>query len=222
MFLKEELAVTIMMDTRTTKAVEFRGKCKINQHDPILTKEQSIGSKIVKAFPSEKPFALNEKIDFYFQRHKLAIEVDELGHLDRNEEDEIKRQKKLEEHLKCTFFRINPDKVNFVIFLELGKIESYISESNKKITEESTKNSLIDDLSKRLLELTYEKHNSIKLKCVKLIVKKNTTNNIKMSDKKHVKKKISYCLKCKKQTRNKDNHKALMLVKLVMLEHQFL
>ena len=90
MFLKEELAVTIMMDTRTTKAVEFRAKFKINQHDPVLTKEQSIGSKIVKAFPKEKIkeqfFVLNEKIDFYFPRYKLAIEIDELGHLDRNGE----------------------------------------------------------------------------------------------------------------------------------------
>ena len=77
----------------------------------------------------------------------------ELGHLDRNEEDETRRQKKLEEHLKCTFFKINPDKENFDIFLELGKIESYISESNKKLTKESSKKSLIVDLSKRLLEL---------------------------------------------------------------------
>ena len=80
MFLKKELAATIMKDTRTTKAVEFRAKFKINQHDPVLTKEQSIGSKIVKAFPKEKIkeqfFVLNEKIDFYFPRHKLAIEVD--------------------------------------------------------------------------------------------------------------------------------------------------
>ena len=145
------------MDTRTTKAVEFRAKFKINQHDLILTKEQSIGSKIVKAFPNEEIkedfFVLNEKIDFYFPRHKLALEVDELGHLDRNEEDEMRRQKKLEEHLKCTFLKINPDKENFDIFLELGKIESYISESNKKLTKESSKKSLIVDLSKRLLEL---------------------------------------------------------------------
>ena len=93
----------------------------MNQHDPILTMEQSIGSKIVKTFPNEKTieqfFVFNEKIDFYFLRHKLAIEVDELRHLDRNEEDEMKRQKKkLEEHLKCTFFRINPDK-NILIYL---------------------------------------------------------------------------------------------------------
>ena len=68
------------MDTRTTKAVEFRAKFKINQHDPIVTKKQLIGSKIVKAFLNEKIqeqfFVLNEKIDFYFPRHKLAIEVD--------------------------------------------------------------------------------------------------------------------------------------------------
>ena len=36
----------------------------------------------------------------------------------------------------------------------------------------STKKSLIDNLSKRLLELEFEKHNSIKLKCLKWIVKK--------------------------------------------------
>ena len=51
MFLKE-LAVTIMMHTITIKAVEFRAKFTINQHDP--TKEQSIGSKIVETYPNEK------------------------------------------------------------------------------------------------------------------------------------------------------------------------
>ena len=83
-----------------------------------------------------------------------------------------KDKKKLEEHLKYTFFRINPDKENFDIFVELGKIESYVSESNKKLIKESTKTSLIDDLSKRLLELKFEKHESIKSKCFKWITKK--------------------------------------------------
>ena len=95
MFLKE-LAVTIMMHTITIKAVEFRAKFTINQHDP--TKEQSIGSKVVETYPNEKKkeqlFVLNEKTDFYFPRHKLAIEVFELDNLDRNKEHEIKRQKK--------------------------------------------------------------------------------------------------------------------------------
>ena len=33
------------------------------------------------------------------------------------------------------------------MFLEPGKIENYFSVSDKKLTEESTKKSLIDDLS---------------------------------------------------------------------------
>ena len=36
-----------------------------------------------------------------------------------------------------------------------------------------------------------------------------------MSDEKYVKKEISYCLKCRKQSRNKDIPKALMLVNLI-------
>ena len=78
MFLKEELAITIMMDTRTTKAVEFRASFKINEHNIILTKKQSIGSKIVKAWPNENIieqfFVLNEKtFCFYLPRHKLVV-----------------------------------------------------------------------------------------------------------------------------------------------------
>ena len=54
MFLKEEIATTIMMDTRTTKAFEFRAKFKIDQRDLILTKEQSIGSKKSKSISKRK------------------------------------------------------------------------------------------------------------------------------------------------------------------------
>ena len=60
----------------------------------LISTTQSIASKIVKAFPNgnikTKFFVLNGKTDFYFPRHKLAIEVDELGYLDKNEEDDIK------------------------------------------------------------------------------------------------------------------------------------
>ena len=62
------------------------------------------------------------------------------------------------------FIRINPDEENFNIFKEINKIHRHIKKSTKK--------SLIDDLSKRLLELKFEKHNSIKSKCLKWIVKK--------------------------------------------------
>ena len=51
--------------------------------------------------------------------------------------------------LSAQFLELTLIKKTFVMFLEFGKIESYISESNKKLNEESTKNSLINDLSKR-------------------------------------------------------------------------
>ena len=43
----------------------------------------------------EQFFVLNQRIDIYLPRHKLVIEVDEIGQLDRDEEAEMKRQKKI-------------------------------------------------------------------------------------------------------------------------------
>ena len=49
--------------------------------------------------------------------------------------------------------RINPDCKKFNISFEIGKIYNHINELNKKLTEELTKKSLTDNLSRRLLEL---------------------------------------------------------------------
>ena len=62
------------------------------------------------------------------------------------------------------FIRINPDEKNFNIFKEINKIHRHIKKSTKK--------SLIDDLSKRLLELEFKSNHSIKSKCLKWVVKK--------------------------------------------------
>ena len=51
-----------------------------------------------------------------FLKHKLAIEVDDKGHRDRDLEAEIERQKALEKELDCKFIRINPARENFSIF----------------------------------------------------------------------------------------------------------
>ena len=52
-----------MIETRTTAAVKFSAKLGINQHDPLVTKKQSTGSKIMKVFSDEEIieqyFALN-------------------------------------------------------------------------------------------------------------------------------------------------------------------
>ena len=101
------------------------------------------------------------RINPYFHKYKLAIEVDQLGHADRNLNNKIKRKEALERELNCVFIRINPDEKDFNIFKEVNKI-------NRRI-QKSTKKSLIDDLSKRLLELKFKQHDAIK--CLKWIVK---------------------------------------------------
>ena len=70
-----------------------------------------------------------------------------------------------------TIIRTNPDAANFDMNWLINQIYMQIIESTKKQTKVSTKKSLIDDLSKRLLELEFKQHNPIKSKCLKWIVK---------------------------------------------------
>ena len=79
----------------------------------INTKEQTVLKSIKDAFErgdmQTQYSILGYRIDIYFPKHKLAIEVDELGHADKNLSNEIERQKALEKELDCVFIRINPD-----------------------------------------------------------------------------------------------------------------
>ena len=103
------------------------------------------------------------RIDVYFHKYNLAIEVDELGHNDRNITYEIQRQQALERELNCVFIRINPDAVDFNIFKEINKIHRHII---------SSKEFLIDKISKKMRELEFVHNHSIKSRCLKWIVRK--------------------------------------------------
>ena len=135
----------------------------------INTKEQTVLKSLKDAFEGEdmqiQSSVLGYRIDLYFHKYKLAIEVDELGHADRNLSNEIERQKVLEKELDCVFI---PELIlmekNFNLFKEINKILRYIKKSTKK--------SLMDDLSKRLLELEIKSNHSIESKCLKWIAKK--------------------------------------------------
>ena len=171
-FLRSDLALKVIMDCRTDESCNLKRNLGFKLHDVINTKEQTVLESMKNAFEGEdmqsQYSVLGYRIDLYFYKHKLAIEVDELGHADRNLSNELKRQKALEKELGSVFIRINPNEKNFNIFKEINKIRRHIKKSTKK--------SLIDDLSKRLLELEFKKHNSIKSKCLKWIVKKILPN----------------------------------------------
>ena len=64
-----------------------------------------------------------------------------------------------------TIIRTNPDAADFGIYRLINQIYKHIAESIKKQTKVSSKKSLIDDLSKRLLDLEFKSNYSIKLKC---------------------------------------------------------
>ena len=83
----------------------------------INTKEQSVIKSIKDAFEGEdmqtQYSVLSYKIDLYFHKYKLAIEADELGHADRNINNEIEGQRALERETNCVLIRINPDERGF-------------------------------------------------------------------------------------------------------------
>ena len=166
--LRSDLSLKIIMYCRTDKSCNLKRNLGFRLHDVINTKEQTVLESIKNAFEGQNMqteySVLAYRIDLYFHVYKLAIEVDELGHSNRNLSNEIERQKAIEQKLNCIFIRINPDEKNFNIFEEINKIHRHIKKSTKKL--------LIDDLAKRLLGLEFKSNHSIKSKCLKWIVKK--------------------------------------------------
>ena len=118
------------MDCGTDESCNLKRKLRFTLHDVINTKEQTVINSIKDALEGENMqtqyTVLGYRIDLYFQKYKIVIDVDELGHYDRNIDYEIQRQEPLERELNCVFFRINPDAVDFKIFKEINKIHRHI------------------------------------------------------------------------------------------------
>ena len=91
------------MDCRTDKWCSLKRSIGFKLHDVISTKEQTVINSIKDAFEGEdmqtQYTVIGYKIDLYFHEYKLAIEVEELGHADRNINNEIERKKALEREL---------------------------------------------------------------------------------------------------------------------------
>ena len=155
------------MNCRTDESCTFKRNLGFRLHDVINTKEQTVINSIKDAFEGEdmqtQYIVIGYRIDLYFHKYKLAIEVDKLGHSDRNIDYEIQRQRASEIELNCVFIRIDPDAADFNIFREINKIHRHIKKSSKK--------SLLDKISKSLLELEFESDHSI-MKSLKWIVRK--------------------------------------------------
>ena len=72
------------MDCRTTAAYKFSTRLVFKQYDIILTKEQSVLTKIMGSFEGEimqtQYDVFGYRIDLYFHEYVHAIGIDENGH----------------------------------------------------------------------------------------------------------------------------------------------
>ena len=166
-FVHIDLALKIIMDCKTDKSCRFFKKIEFKLYDVINTKEQTIINSKKDTFERENMqthySVLGYRIDLYFHEYKLAIEVDELGHTNRNINNETETQKALEKELNCVFIRINPDEKDFNIFKEINKIQRRIKKLFKKL--------LIDKILKNLLKLKFKSNHLITTKTLKRVVK---------------------------------------------------
>ena len=86
------------------------------------------------------------RIDIYFTKYCLAVEIDEKGHTDRDLIFEEKRQKALEKKLNCTFIRINTSRENFDADYEASEIQAFISRfKDNEIKERDNKNKKLEN-----------------------------------------------------------------------------
>ena len=83
------------MGCRRDKSCSLKRNLGFNLHDMINTKEQTVLRLIKDAIEGEdietQYTVMGYRIDLYFHKHKLAVEVDELGHADRNLNNDIER-----------------------------------------------------------------------------------------------------------------------------------
>ena len=76
------------------------------------------------------------RIDVYFTKYFLAVEIDEKGHTDRDLIFEEKRQKALEKKLNCEFIRINTSTENYdadMKLLEYRRLSVSLKKNKNKI-----------------------------------------------------------------------------------------
>ena len=195
-FLHSDLALKIIMDCRTDESCNLKRNLAFRLHDVINTKEQTVINSIKDAFEGANIQTINRilgnRIDLYFRKHKLAIQVDELAHAERN-------------------LRINPDEKKINIFKEIKKLHRHIKKSNQKLT----KTLLIDNLSKRI-KIQVKSINKIevfKMDCqtntVRLQRMKNTQSKIKPI-KRREKPETKYCLRCKDYANNLKSQEVKM------------
>ena len=135
MFVRNDLVERKIKSCRKSskKFLQFKKKLRLDP-DVVTCDEHDIISAFQVACEGEiiltKHCVKNKRIDAYFSKYKLGIEVDEYNHEDRDSNYEKNRQSMIENH-GITIIRTNPDAADFNINKLIKQIYRHISQSNK-------------------------------------------------------------------------------------------
>ena len=163
-FLRNDLVKSKIKSCRKSskKILEFKKRLEL-EPDVVTCDEQDFISALQVAFEGEiiltQHCIKNKRIDAYFSKYKLGIEVDEYNHEGRNFEYEQSRQL-MKESYGIAIIRTNLDAADFDMNRLINQINTHIIKSTKKSV-----------ISKRLLEFEFKSNHSIKSKCLKWIAK---------------------------------------------------
>ena len=129
--------------------LKFKKKLRLDIN-VVTCDEQDIISTLQTAFEGEiiliQYWIENKRIDAYFSKYKLAVEVDEYNHEGKNSNYEENRQLIIERH-GIAIIRTNPDAANFKMNRLINQIYGHISQSNKeKLEKEKEKKVNIKEL----------------------------------------------------------------------------
>ena len=96
-FIGKKLAIKVIKDCKATALHKFGARLGFKQYDITLNKEQTILTKMKSSFEGDdmqtQYSLLGYRIDLCFHDNKLAMEIDENGHNERNIAHKIKTTK---------------------------------------------------------------------------------------------------------------------------------
>lgn len=127
-YINEEGVRRLVIKSQKPQASKLASELGIKEETRYLRKEieivgfiQEILTQVMIPFEFQKHVA-NYRVDLYLPKQKLAIEIDENNHADRDPYYERAREERIQEELGCKFLRINPDAPDFKLSLCVGRI----------------------------------------------------------------------------------------------------
>jgi very-short-patch-repair endonuclease len=127
-YINEAGVRRLVVKSQKPQASELAKQLGINEETRYLRKEteivgfiQDVLTQLMIPFEFQKS-VINYRIDLYLPRQKLAVEIDENNHADRDPCYEQAREERIRAELGCKFLRINPDAPDFKLSSCVGRI----------------------------------------------------------------------------------------------------